>query len=134
MREENTDIKLSHFTKRVSVRSSHRRCSVNGAFLKKFANFSRKNLCWSFFLIKLLWLLCCCLLKRDPNIQGFSCEIYEINEPKVSLFNKVVGLRPATLLKRDSNTAVFLWSLRNFQECLFWRKFMNDCFYYAPLY
>ena len=25
-----------------------------------------------------------------------------------SLFNKVAGLRPATLLKRDSNTAVFL--------------------------
>ena len=25
-----------------------------------------------------------------------------------SLFNKVVGLRPATLLKRASNTAVFL--------------------------
>ena len=67
-------------------------------------------------------------------MQGFSCEIYEINEPKVSLFNKVAGLRPATLLKRDSNTAVFLWSLRNFQERLFWRKFVNDCFYYALLY
>ena len=30
--------------------------------------------------------------------------------------------RPATLLKRDSNTGVFLWILRNFQEHLFYRK------------
>ena len=29
-------------------------------------------------------------------------------------FNKVAGLRPATLLKRDSTTGVFLWILRNF--------------------
>ena len=31
-----------------------------------------------------------------------------------SLFNKVAGLRPVTLLKRDSNAGVFLWSLRKF--------------------
>ena len=30
-----------------------------------------------------------------------------------SLFNKVVGLRLATLLKRDSNTAAFLWNFQN---------------------
>ena len=39
-----------------------------------------------------------------------------------SLFNKAAGLktwRPATLLKRDSNTGVFLWILRNFEEHLF---------------
>ena len=29
-------------------------------------------------------------------------------------FNKVAGLRPTTLLKRDSGTGVFLWILRNF--------------------
>ena len=27
-----------------------------------------------------------------------------------------------SLLKRDSNTGVFLWTLRNFSEDLFWRK------------
>ena len=30
-----------------------------------------------------------------------------------SLFNKVVGLRPATLLKRDSDTGVFMWILQS---------------------
>ena len=29
-------------------------------------------------------------------------------------FDKVAGLRPATLLKRHSATSVFLWTLRNF--------------------
>ena len=36
--------------------------------------------------------------------------------------------RPATLLKRDSNTSIFLWNLQNFQEHLFWRIAANDCF------
>ena len=30
------------------------------------------------------------------------------------IFNKAAGLRPATLLKRDSGTGVFLWILQNF--------------------
>ena len=34
-------------------------------------------------------------------------------------FNNVAGLRPATLLNRDSGTGVFLWILRNFYEHLF---------------
>ena len=36
--------------------------------------------------------------------------------------------RPATLLKRDSSTGAFLWILQNFQEHLFWRKSVNNCF------
>ena len=36
-----------------------------------------------------------------------------------TLFNKVAGLRPGTLLKRDSNTGVFLWILRNFKNTYF---------------
>ena len=35
-------------------------------------------------------------------------------------FNKVVDLRPATLLKRDPGTGIFLWILRNFSENLFY--------------
>ena len=35
---------------------------------------------------------------------------------------------PATLLKRGSNTSVFLWILRNFQEYLLWRTSANGCF------
>ena len=41
-----------------------------------------------------------------------------------SLFNKVADLkawRPATLLKRDSNTGVFLWSLRHFYNTFFYK-------------
>ena len=33
---------------------------------------------------------------------------------RVSFFNKVAGLKPATLLKRDSGTGVFLSIWRNF--------------------
>ena len=35
-------------------------------------------------------------------------------------FNKVAGLRPATLLKRDSGTGICVWILQNFWEQLFW--------------
>ena len=38
------------------------------------------------------------------------------------------SFRPATLLKRDSNTDVFLTILRNFWEHLFWRTFTNGYF------
>ena len=37
--------------------------------------------------------------------------------------------RPATLLKRDSGTDVFLWILRNFQEHLFYITPLGDCFF-----
>ena len=36
-----------------------------------------------------------------------------------SFLNKVAGLRPATLLKRDSNAGVFLWILRNIKNIYF---------------
>ena len=39
------------------------------------------------------------------------------------------ALGPAILLQRNSNTGVFVWNSRNFQEYLFWRTSMNDCFY-----
>ena len=41
---------------------------------------------------------------------------------------KLQVFRPATLLKRDYNTGVFLWIQSNFQECLFWRISTNGCF------
>ena len=34
-------------------------------------------------------------------------------------FNNVAGLRPVTLLKKDSGTGVFLWSLGKFLTTLF---------------
>ena len=54
-------------------------------FLKFFANFTGKHLCWSLF------------------------------------FTKLQAFRPATLLKIDSYSSVFLWNLRNSEEHLFWR-------------
>ena len=45
--------------------------------------------------------------KISQNSQGNTCA-------RVSFFNKVAGLKPATLLKRDSGTGVFLSILRNF--------------------
>ena len=47
-----------------------------------------------------------------------------------SLFlKKVAILRPATFLKRDPGTGVFLWILRNFLEHLFHRTPLDDCFW-----
>ena len=40
-----------------------------------------------------------------------------------------IGLRTATLLKRDSHAVVFLWILRNFYEHLFWRTSPNGYFW-----
>ena len=41
---------------------------------------------------------------------------------------KFQARRSTTLLKRESNTVIFLWNLRNFEEHLFWRTSANDCF------
>ena len=39
---------------------------------------------------------------------------------------------PATLLKRDSNTCVSLWNLRNFQELIFLQNNSGGCFWTNP--
>ena len=51
--------------------------------------------------------------------QSFADVLHKIGVLKIlqmleSLFNKVAGLRPATLLKRDFNICVFLRNVRNF--------------------
>ena len=53
------------------------------------------------------------------------CEFNRKTPVLESLFNK--GLRPATLLKRGSDTGVCLWNLQIFKEHLFWRTSANDC-------
>ena len=35
---------------------------------------------------------------------------------------------PATILKSNSSTGVFLWTLPNFKEHLFWKTSANGCF------
>ena len=57
-------------------------------------------------------------LKISQNSQENTCA-------RVSFLNKVTCLRPA---KRDSDTGVFLWILRNFKENFFYRTYpMSAC-------
>ena len=52
-----------------AARSSYRKCSVKkGVFKNVVANFTRKYLCWSFFLMKLQALEPVTLLKRNSNM------------------------------------------------------------------
>ena len=44
-----------------------------------------------------------------------------------SYFRKVADLQPATVLKRDSTTGVFLWILQKFSEQPFYRRPL-DCY------
>ena len=44
-------------------------------------------------------------------------------------FNKLAGLSPVTLLKRNSNTDVFLRISINLEGVLFWRTFVNGCIF-----
>ena len=43
-------------------------------------------------------------------------------------FIKLQVIRPAALLKRDSNTGVFLWILQNFSEQLLLQNISSCCF------
>ena len=57
-----------------------------------------------------------------------------VNFPKnTSLWSDVFQLvyrsGPATLLKRDSSTGVFLWNFLNFYEHLSWRTYVNGSLY-----
>ena len=45
-----------------------------------------------------------------------------------SFLMKFQAWRSTTLLKRDSNTVIFLWNLRHFEEHLFWGTSANGCF------
>ena len=57
-------------------KSNHRRRSVKKGALKNFANFTRKQMCWSLFLIKMQACLCWSLFLTPT--QMFYCEICEI--------------------------------------------------------
>ena len=67
------------------------------------------------------------------------CSVKKDIKIKLKFFNYLKNLQNFTkrhlrwslfqnLFKRDSNTDVFQWNLRNFHEHLFWRISANDCF------
>ena len=49
-------------------------------------------------------------------------------------FNKLAGLRPESLLKRDSDTGVFRWILWNFLRTPFLQNLCSGCFFIKDLF
>ena len=73
-------------------------------------------------------------LEISQNSQGNTCTsvsflIKLLTWGQILFFNKVAGLRPATLLKKASGTGVFLWILWNFQEHIFLQNTSGGCFW-----
>ena len=52
-------------------RSSHWRCYVKQGVIKKFANFTRKHLCWNHFSVKLQAFSTATIFKKDTNTGVF---------------------------------------------------------------
>ena len=115
-----------------------------GVFFKKgvlrnFAKFTGKLLCQSLFFNKVAGVSF--LIKTLAEVFSFEfCEIskstYSQRAPQVAasikklhvyIFERFTCSRPANLLRRDSNTSVFLWNLQNCSEHLFWKTSANDC-------
>ena len=110
-----------------TVRSSRWRCSVKQGVLKNFPNFTGKNLCWSLFLIKLLFWGPATLLKKTPT-QVVSCKVCKLF--KNNYFEEHLWMSTSKFhLKRDSSIGVFLWILWIIQEHLFCRESTNSWFW-----
>ena len=86
--------------RRVSIRSSHRRCSVTKGVLRNFAKLTRQHLCQRLFFNEVEGLLSYFLLRPACNF----------------------------IKKRVPGTGVFLWILRNFWEHPYYRTPPDDCF------
>ena len=79
--------------------SSHAELFYKKDFLKIFAKFTVKHLCWSLFYQKQPLEVFC---KKRCNSKIVKCLSQSL------FFNKVAGLRPANFIKIDSGTGVFL--------------------------
>ena len=55
-------------------------------------------------------------------------KLLQCSRENISVGISLQTFRSAILLKRDTNTYVFLWILQNFSEHLFWRTFASNCF------
>ena len=71
---------------------------------------------------------------RRPNVlckKGIPRNFAKFTEKSLSqslFFNKVLGLSLQLYSIRDSDTGVFLWSLRNFKEHIFLHNISSACF------
>ena len=69
-------------------------------------------------------------IHRRCSVKKVFLNILQISQEKIlePLFNiKLMTFRPATLLKRDSNTGVFLWNLQNILEHLLSGTSISSC-------
>ena len=137
----------------MNIESWERNCrgsSSSQIFFKigVLANFTGKNLCWSLFLIKTCKFIKKRLQNRCHEKETTKAVVRRYSSKKVflkishtgkylcwSLFlMKLLAWRPATLLRRDCNTCVFLWNLQIFKnifitEHLRWLLLkLNICF------
>ena len=88
-------------------RSSHLRCSMKKGVLRRSATLLKKRLWCRCFPVNLVKFL------RVPFLQNTSERLLLLQQ----------SWRPATLLKRDFNTGVFLWIFQNFWNSFFyWTK------------
>ena len=74
---------------------------------------------------------------RRCSVKKVFLEIYKLclKTPVLKSFlNKVAGLTPVTLLKRDSNTSVFRWILCNFLRTPFLQNPSGRCFFIKDLF
>ena len=73
-----------------------------------------------------------CSVKKRCSLKF--CNIHSKTPVLESLFNKVAGLRPSTLLKRSSNTGVFTWILRNFLRTPILKNICKRLLLYTVVY
>ena len=99
--------------------SSHQKCSIEKAVLKKFAIFTGQHLRRSLFLIKLpglltlLWRRSLSYKNQSTDFQGKPMDWFLYDSDRAAtLLKKRLG-RPAVLLKSYSSKGVFLWILGN---------------------
>ena len=116
-------------------RNSHRRCSVKKGILRNSTKFTGKPLCHRLFFNKVAGLQASkkrCLLKKSVYSFFFNnSSSHRRCSVKKNMFLKI-GLQLYS--KRDSNTSVFLWVLRNFSETFFAEQFrLTDCSIYERL-
>ena len=121
-------------------RSSHRRCSLKKVFLERCSQNSQENTCdRDFILIKLQAQGC----KKETLTQVFSCNFSKISENTFSIehlrttasaftFSEAATggvLWKKVFLEISQNSLEKTCGLRNFQEHLFYRTPLDNCFW-----